>query len=555
MALPNLIYAKPTAGFTTAGVTLAVYAPFGTDAVLSSYPGTSKLTIQQHPLVANLVGVAKAGVHVSALIDLFEDDTWLVEIPAGKPSEVTITSRWKHQMDAINNLSGFLRHTRKKRPGTALVLALEGHGAGYLPEIDISQLTTANLTQDGSIEWQITDGQGAPLLPMGSPLLPMGSPLLPMGSPLLPVNHMPLSTWGLAQALKLALSSGPPPLGVIHFNNCFNMSVELLHTVAPYAEFATGYMNYNFFTAGGAYPFVFNKLKVAGSATTAQLAKWFAEANRDVLAGKTHHPTVGGVVALKRMNTIATRVDALANALTTALTSASTAARPGVVTKIRTAIGKAQQYDSVTPMVLDTPDELTDLCSFAAQFTSFDVNAVAVQKAAKDLVSALAGIKVYGANDTPWTEPAVTWNFTSRALAMNILCPDPALRGLWDWRSPFYLQTVPDPAKPPVQPQVIDFLKNTGWVRFIIEYHRDVAFKGILPAAIPDFPPYTGKITPPTTGATGTTGASGPGRKRPTTSGNAAVKKVAGKAASKAASKVAKKVAKKTAKKAPLRPR
>jgi hypothetical protein len=548
MPLPNLIYAKPTAGFTTAGVTLAVYAPFGTDAQLSRYPGTSKLTIQQHPLVANLLLVAQAGVHVSALIDLYDDDTWLVEIPAGKPGSIKYTSRWKQQMDAINNLSGFLRHTRKTRPGTALVLALEGHGAGYLPEIDVSQLTTANLTRDGSIEWQITGGQGAPLLPMGSPLLPMGSPLLPMGSPLLPVNHMPLSTWGLAQALKLTLADGPPPFGVIHFNNCFNMSVELLHTVAPYAEYATGYMNYNFFTAGGAYPFVFNKLKAAGSATTAQLAQWFAEANRDVLAGKKNHPTVAGVVALNRLPTIATRVDALAKALTTALTSATAAERPTVVGKIRTAIQKAQQYDSVTPMVLDTPDELTDLLSFATQFTTFDVNAVAVQKAAKDLVAALAGIKVYGAKDTPWIEPAITWDFTNPALAMNILCPDPALRGLWDWRSPYYLQTVPDPAKPPVQPQVIDFLKTSanGWVKFIIEYHRDVVFKGLLPAAIPVYPNYTGKIKPPTgnAGTPGVPGGSGrPGRKPPRAL--VAAKKVVAK----------KTVANKVAAKAPKKPK
>ena len=250
MALPNLIFGSSTPGATPVGVTLVVYAPFGTDAVLSSYPGATPLAIGQHPLVLNLIEVAKCGVHVSALIDLHGDDTYLVEIPAGKPTGLRITSRWKQEMDAVNTLSGFLRYSRLKRPGTALVLALEGHGAGYLPEIDVSQLTTANLTQNGSIEWHLTDGEGAPLLPMGSPLLPMGSPLLPMGSPLLPVNHMPLSSYGLGKAMADALAGSAQKLGVIHFNNCFNMSVELLHTVAAHADFATGYINYNFFTAG-----------------------------------------------------------------------------------------------------------------------------------------------------------------------------------------------------------------------------------------------------------------------------------------------------------------
>jgi hypothetical protein len=212
MALPNLIFARklPT---PPVGVTLAVYAPFGTDAVLSSYPDVNPLTINQHPLVINLVEVSKRGVNVSALIDLYHDDTWLVEISASKPTSLKITSRWKQEMDAINTLSGFLRYTAQRRPGTALVLALEGHGAGYLPEIDLSQLNTANLTQNGSIEWHITEGEGAPLLPMGSPLLPMGSPLLPMGSPLLPVNHMPLSSYGLGKALKDALAGSGVPLG------------------------------------------------------------------------------------------------------------------------------------------------------------------------------------------------------------------------------------------------------------------------------------------------------------------------------------------------------
>ena len=39
-----------------------------------------------------------------------------------------------------------------------------------------------------------------------------------------------------------------------------------------------------------------------------------------------------------------------------------------------------------------------------------------------------------------------------------------------------------------MQPQVIDFLKTTAWVQFIIEYHKDVPFVGILPAAIPELP-------------------------------------------------------------------
>jgi hypothetical protein len=166
--MPNLILTGPDRDTASNGVTLAVYAPFGTDAVLSTYPGNVALSITEHPLVLNLVEVSRCGVHVAALVDLHGDDTYLVEIPAHKPEALRVTSRWKQQMQAVNTLSGFLRHAQSLCPGSTLVLALEGHGAGYLPELDLSKLTTMNLTQEGSFEWRITDGAAAPVLPASS---------------------------------------------------------------------------------------------------------------------------------------------------------------------------------------------------------------------------------------------------------------------------------------------------------------------------------------------------------------------------------------------------
>ena len=143
--------------------------------------------------------------------------------------------------------------------------------------------------------------------------------MLPGGSPLLPANHMPLSTWGLGAALKAAQEAGVPKLSVIHFDNCFNMAVEVLHTVAPSAEYATGYPNYNFFTAGEGYPGVFAKLAQQGTASAQELAHWFADANRQILEAKGNHPTLGCVVRLARLHTIAECVDDLADALLAAL--------------------------------------------------------------------------------------------------------------------------------------------------------------------------------------------------------------------------------------------
>ena len=59
----------------TDSVLFAVYAPFGGDEVLSTYPEGSSQTLAQHPLVQGLMKVAAQGIHVAALIDRVADDT------------------------------------------------------------------------------------------------------------------------------------------------------------------------------------------------------------------------------------------------------------------------------------------------------------------------------------------------------------------------------------------------------------------------------------------------------------------------------------------------
>ena len=138
------------------------------------------------------------------------------------------------------------------------------HGAGYLPELDLTALTPAAVTGDGKYRWTM-EGSGWQPEPApvdgGAPALPIKSPVLPIKSPVLPSKIGLLSTFALGQALKEAQCSGADKVAVIHFNNCFNFSLELLHTSAPYAEYVAGYPSYNFFTAGASYPAVSERLK------------------------------------------------------------------------------------------------------------------------------------------------------------------------------------------------------------------------------------------------------------------------------------------------------
>ncbi len=515
MPLPTLTPTEAD-GTATDSVVLVVYAPFGSDDVLSTYPNGTSTDLTEHPLYAAMVDVAEQGVHVVALIDRVQHDTALVQIKGGKPASAETTSRWKQDMNSPLTLAGLLQFAHQLHPNAAVVLALEGHGAGYLPELDRRRMTQSSVSQvnttDGKqqVGWLVNADSaspvlpsGSPILPSGSPILPSGSPILPSGSPILPSSVMPLSTWGLGQALKLATDAGVPKLSVIHFNNCFNMSVELLHTVAPCAEVATGYANYNFFTAGESYPHIFKRLRLHGPVAARVLAQWFAQANHKMLEAKGNHPTMGSMVDLRRMTEIAERLDDLADALLAELRTAKGSARKDLVQNIVAAIKVAQQFDTGNAdFVLETPDQLTDLMSFAAALQTLAASAFVlgtVVPAAKALETALIGIKQYGDNDRPWLVPGssgIAWNFSSPDLAMNIFLPDPDLSGLWDWRSPFYLAVDAEADRPLVQPHVIDFLKVTDWVDFIKELHMDVPFKGLLPAVIPTFPVFNATYEP-----------------------------------------------------------
>jgi hypothetical protein len=487
-------------------VVFAVYAPFGSDPTLSRFPADTQAAIAQQALVRALQAVAAEGINVSALIDLYEDDSWLVEIPAGQPKAIAITSAWKQDMSAPQALAGFLRRTQQRFPCSTLVLAIEGHGGGFVPDIDPLRITPRNTTRWGPpsapshARWVQSESQARVEPEPGSPALPLESPVLPLESPVLPASRLPLSTWALGEALRSAIKAGAPKPAVIHFNNCFNASFELLHTVAPFADVATAYANYDFFTAGAAYPAVFKRLRLAGSATRLQLGQWFAAENGALLKAKKNHPTVGATVALAAVRTkMATALDTLAGALLKALQTAAN--RPDVVARIKLAATQAQHFDTDADNQLQVPDQFIDLGSFAvrlqATFAGAPGAGALVPAAAAALQTTLAGAWQYGDWDRPWMDETQVWDFRNTTLGLNIFFPDPDLRGVWDWRSPYYLSGTADPTKPPAQRHVIDFLKDVGsapsvtqprWVAFIVEYHKGVPLVGFLPALAPVFP-------------------------------------------------------------------
>lgn len=493
--------------------TIVVYAPFGTDPLLSTYNGRPEgvcTDVQTHPLYLSLRTVSERGVNVCAYIDRQDDYTWYMEGVGVAGSRPRLVRAGKQSMDDPRALADLLLRARAAFPGTQLVLAIEGHGAGFLPHLNMAELTPEACRDGGelgTLDWRTEpDGAAVPHDQDGNPILGMGSPLLPVGSPLAPHNHYPLSTFGLGDALRMGLENDR--LAVLHLDNCFNMSIEVLDTIAPFAQYATGYANYNFFTAGLAYPAVFG---TAGRTLSARdLAKRFARGNRAALrSGRpgsdrptNGHPTTGTVVDLGRMRAVRATFTAMSESLFRALnrfdvrSPSERAQHMAVVGSIQKALASAQHYDTSNPMSLDQHDELVDVMSMARHLQKATIpgdTAGNVARGAEALAAALEAsvVEAYGEVDHPRCvdEEGVIWDFTRQKFGINVLCPDPMLQKLWDWRSAFYLQ---DGTLTAAQPKRIGFMVETRWRDFIVAYHKHLEQvrlpTRIRPAAIPIFP-------------------------------------------------------------------
>ena len=307
-------------------------------------------------------------------------------------------------------------------------------------------------------------------------------------------------------------AAGVPKPAVVHFNNCFNMALEHLHTIAPYAEVATGYANYNYFTSGSTYPAVFQRLRLHGPVPALTLARWFAEENHRPLAAKGKHPGVGATLPLARVRKLADTVNALAKALTKALRDDRATNFP----LIQGSIADALQFDTQGDFHLDVPDQSTDIGTWAGRLTQRYPAGHAINVASQDVLTVLKGAQVYGDKDAPRMAPGELWDFSDPRVAVSILLPDPMANGLMDWRAPYYMVGKVDPTKPPSLKAQVPFLADrpdgtqAPWPEFLDEYHKVNPFPPIRLLRIPPFvfPIFDAKFRP---GSTGNTGDPNPG--------------------------------------------
>jgi hypothetical protein len=492
-------------------VLFAVYAPFGGDRELTTMVGRKLATIDQHPLLPRLKAVAKEGVNVAALIDLVDSDTWLVEIPAWHPERMYKVSAWKQAMNQPEALAGFLRRAHDRFRCRHLVLSLEGHGAGYLPEIDVERLgkQVTSTSTGANVSWTVA-GQGASVSQTSPPPPVLGQggyAELPVNSPVGIPASLPISTWALARALDLATKDRRcrvPRPRVIHFNNCFNMALEHLSAVAPFADVATGYANYNYFTAGISYPELFQRLRTDGPVTPEVFGRWIAEANHKPLEAIAFHPGVGAAVRMSTLKNLVAAVERLARKLTTELDTNRAASFP----KVKQSIADALQFDSGGDFKLEVPDQATDLGTWMVQLKTRFAGHPHIPDAAEAVRRLIDGLQVYGDKGPSKLDTDVEWDFSDPLTAISITIPDPGVTGVGDWRAPYYMAGVVDPARPPALKAQIPFLAHRGnpssqapWPEFLDQYHRGgdgnvVPILTLLPAPPFVFPTFDPKFTP-----------------------------------------------------------
>jgi hypothetical protein len=144
---------------------------------------------------------------------------------------------------------------------------------------------------------------------------------------------------------------------------------------------------------------------------------------------------------------------------------------------------------------------MTDLGSLAKELQA-EFAGTPIADAAGDLLLALAGIWLYGDHERPWLDETQVWDFRARHLGLNVFLPDPDLKGVWDWRSPYYLAGKTGTGQPPSIRQQIGFLLERAggtrapWVQFLVDYHRGVPFDGYQRALRPVFPVYNPEFKP-----------------------------------------------------------
>jgi hypothetical protein len=267
------------------------------------------------------------------------------------------------------------------------------------------------------------------------------------------------------------------------------MALEHLHTIAPYADVATGYANYNYFTGGSTYPAVFERLRLNGPVSALTLARWFAEENRRPLKAKGNHPGVGAAIALSRVRRLAGAVNTLAKALTQSLRNDRATNFP----LIKGSIADALQFDTQGDYRLDVPDQSTDLGTWAGQLMQRYPASHATHQAAREVLVWLKGVQVYGDKDVPRMARAELWDFSDKRIAVGILLPDPLADGLMDWRAPYYMLGKVDPTKPPALKAQVPFLADNPdgtqapWPEFLDEYHRVDPLPPVRLLRIPPF--------------------------------------------------------------------
>ena len=426
-------------------VLLMVYAPFDND--LSPYaPGVLarlKAGSKLNPNVITYFLVDQRGDHNTAL--------FVIANNVVSKSNAIMNTWGVDELDTMDPavLSWFLSEGRKRVSASRTIVSLMGHGAGLEPEFN----------------WLVSSTPGEPPVPQnGIPALPRDHPATPGDET---DNSGFLSPIDYGHALNAATNNGANPFDVVFFDHCFAGNLDQLYQVRNTAHVYIVSPNYAWLTASfRAYLPQFEP-----TATPEQIANRIISIYRQML--NREHPNVIFWINNDEISTLASQVSDLGVALSDALNQ-------GDSSKIEQASLASSFVDTNqcgdANLVLEPPDEMVGISSFASNLQGQFATGTAVHTVADQLLTTLSAIQSRVITGTPYIAPDTTWNYTD---TVTILAPlQRNIARNIAWRASIYTVTTPLTALwSPVPTQTVQiseslaFVNDWKWDDFINQWY------------------------------------------------------------------------------------
>lgn len=449
--------------------------PLGPVNLMPYFPDTMRAIITAtlgHPDMTALVLVDLIGDNTTSL---YQVRNGVVTRINGLPDASGILSPTLREYNTADGptLGGFIRWARNTYPASKTVFSYIGHNVPLPPE-------TASLNGLERVLFRRLAG----LFP-----LPTHIGAEPNWTDY--TSRALLSTYALAEALRIGSDDGTRPLDVVDLVQCFGASIENLYPLRNYARRIVGSPHYAYFA-----PSLVNAaLQATDPAMSAgEMARARAQAYHAAIgAYASGHPRIIVEVDTALLEPLKHAVDSVSLYLWTGLTNPTRAA--DYRAKLLQAYRDSFKYDTTycqQDWELATPDALVDLGHFAAQLQAQFGEMSPVGMAAGDVLGYHSvGVTPTFQSESPWWVSGPFWSFAGYSgLGLYADLEGRAAGNVTylSFQAPFYTSTVTADNPHPYE-FLLDGANGVTWADVFHLVWQDHAGTLATELCLPSFPP------------------------------------------------------------------